>query len=474
MLSVIKAEIYAMKHIIIVGAGMGGLSAAINLYQKGFKVTLVEASDQLGGLARSEQFGDTQFDAGPYILLDQPGLQWAYNKLGYSLENELELHKLTNIYTVNEDVTFYDGLEKTIAHFEKKWPTQGEKYRNFVLDTAKIHTALSPHTYTSKPTPWDIIKTGKLSLIPFLVSSLGGVLARYSLHVDLQKAIGIWTQVAAQTIAKAPAPMALVPSLMHGQGAYYPIGGMGTIPQSLANKAIELGVTIHTNTQLTRVVHSNKKITAIETNNRGTIPCDVLMSNMSALAMYELIPEAIPKKYTQYLQNLPLQSPGIAAYLQVKTKKNANSSYLTFNTKHPMLKSIAFVNPGVVLGTKEYHQARLVAPLDYNDAKRMTDTEQVKLLDDIINSMWWKEDIEDFKVLYKRTSNDWGKKYNLYKNSMNPVMTASFMRKGRMPHKSKYMDNLYFCGSSTHPGQWVSFAAISGILSSDLIAKQYG
>jgi phytoene dehydrogenase-like protein len=51
---------------------------------------------------------------------------------------------------------------------------------------------------------------------------------------------------------------------------------------------------------------------------------------------------------------------------------------------------------------------------------------------------------------------------------MNPVMTAEFMRKGRIAHKSRDVDGLYLAGSSTHPGQWVSFTAISGILSADL------
>jgi phytoene dehydrogenase-like protein len=47
---------------------------------------------------------------------------------------------------------------------------------------------------------------------------------------------------------------------------------------------------------------------------------------------------------------------------------------------------------------------------------------------------------------------------------MNPVMTARMMRQGRIAHKSPIVEGLYFAGSSTHPGQWVSFCAISGIL----------
>ena len=52
---------------------------------------------------------------------------------------------------------------------------------------------------------------------------------------------------------------------------------------------------------------------------------------------------------------------------------------------------------------------------------------------------------------------------------MNPVMTARFMRAGRLAHRSPHARGLYLAGSSTHPGQWVSFCAVSGILAADLL-----
>ncbi len=54
---------------------------------------------------------------------------------------------------------------------------------------------------------------------------------------------------------------------------------------------------------------------------------------------------------------------------------------------------------------------------------------------------------------------------------MNPVMTAKFMREGRVPHRSPDLRGLYLAGSATHPGQWVSFCAISGILAADCVRE---
>jgi phytoene dehydrogenase-like protein len=52
---------------------------------------------------------------------------------------------------------------------------------------------------------------------------------------------------------------------------------------------------------------------------------------------------------------------------------------------------------------------------------------------------------------------------------MNPVMTARLMRRGRVSHRSPWVRGLYLAGSSTHPGQWVSFCAISGVLAADCL-----
>ena len=60
---------------------------------------------------------------------------------------------------------------------------------------------------------------------------------------------------------------------------------------------------------------------------------------------------------------------------------------------------------------------------------------------------------------------------HLYRESMNPVMTARFMRSGRLAHRSPHLDKLYLAGSSTHPGQWVSFCAISGVLAADRVLE---
>jgi len=103
----------------------------------------------------------------------------------------------------------------------------------------------------------------------------------------------------------------------------------------------------------------------------------------------------------------------------------------------------------------------------HDAAERLRVKGQRDYLDQLLAENWWRDEVEDFRVLATRVPAEWGAQYNLYQDSMNPVMTAGFMRAGRLAHKSPYMRGLYLAGSSTHPGQWVSFCAISGVLAAN-------
>src|SRR5262249_22656339 len=118
--------------------------------------------------------------------------------------------------------------------------------------------------------------------------------------------------------------------------------------------------------------------------------------------------------------------------------------------------------------------ARLLGPMDYQQAQKAGAEGQLEYLERLLRERWWQEGITEFRVLEKRTPAGWGAEYFLARDSMNPVMTAKFMRQGRLAHRSPDLSGLYLAGSATHPGQWVSFSAISGILAADCALEDLG
>ncbi|TGE25131.1 NAD(P)/FAD-dependent oxidoreductase [Hymenobacter aquaticus] len=461
--------------ILIIGAGIGGLSAAIRLARLGYPVRLLEAREQGGGLASGFTLQGFSFDSGPYILLDQPGLAWAFQQLSIPPE-ALPLRPIEAVYHVLQEdgsTTAFDrSLAATAARFDTQHPGSGARYADFVDRTFRIHQIMKPLTFTNHPTPLAVLRAGGWRHVPFLLSSLGAVLERAALPLPVRKGISIWTHIAGQPVREAPSPMAFVPGLFHHVGSFYPVGGMRAIPELLEKTAREAGVVISYGTKVARIHTSKGAVTGVATTVGEVVPAAAIISNAAGIGTYtELVRDIAPKE-KQKLEALPLQSPGVCVYLAVRGLNPPY--YIRFKLRGTGC--TAFVQPGLLapeLAQDGWYPARLIAPLDHATAAALGPDGQRELMDELLVDPWWQENVAEYRVLHRRTTFEWGREFTLYHDSMNPVMTAKFMRQGRLAHRSPLVRGLYLTGSATHPGQWVSFCAISGVLAADCLAQDF-
>lgn len=460
------------NQIIIIGAGMGGISAALRLRQAGFEVLVIEARKDAGGLASGETIEGFTFDVGPYILLDRPGLEWVFQSLNLDLSSLLTLLPLDPVYEVHfQDHTrlqFHHDIHQTIESFEALWPGSGRPYQKFVESMQQIHHALRPALYAPRLGIWDLLRSGLWKQAPFVSRSLHSILKSTQLPQKICDAISIWTHVAGQTPLKAPSPMAFVPALIHTEGAYSLKEGIRGIPQVLTLAAKNAGVQFRFQSLVKQICCEQGQVTAVELEGGEQLPCSSVVSNAHGLNTYlNLLPE-ISKRVQRKLKKLPLQSPGICLYLAVQKKEK--TPYLRFLLPGKEELCRLFVLPE---SDSEWVPARLIAPMSYAQTKMQKETEQLTFAEKIIEESWWKSAVSQFKLLKTRLPHHWGAEYQLYQNSMNPVMTSQSVRFGRMPHRSPYVRGLYLAGSATDPGQWVSFCGISGILAADCIKKDF-
>src|SRR5262245_53615879 len=119
------------KTVVVIGAGVGGLTASIRLARLGYRVIVAEARRRPGGLASGFTVEGFAFDAGPYILLDRPGLEWAFRAVGLELEEHVALRRIEDVYEVESPsarVRFHADLDETAAGLEAVWPGSGRRY----------------------------------------------------------------------------------------------------------------------------------------------------------------------------------------------------------------------------------------------------------------------------------------------------------------------------------------------------------
>ncbi len=465
------------KNVVVIGAGMGGLTAALRLAREGCHVQVLEARAEAGGLASGNVYEGFSFDAGPYILLDRPGLQWAFESVGLKLDEHIELRAIDHVYSVSSPgsptVNIYSSDAKTAAEMEQTWPGSGERYLGFVRKTGAIEASLRPLLYGSAPGPTSLVGGGRWRHSGFLLRSLQSVLRGSRLPQPVVDALSIWTHVAGQRPEEAPSPLAFVPALVHSVGCFYPKEGIRAIPAVLAKAAVAAGVEFHYRTMAKRICTKDGRVNAVETSTGEVFAADAVVSDCGIATYLELI-DAKESASRERCEKLPLQSPGVCAYLAVKGKMEP--PYLRFLLPGENERCRLLIRPGVMNPedkSGDWYPARLLGPMDHAKAQRMGATGQGEYLEKLLEEKWWREGIDEYRVLARRTPAEWGAEYSLARDSMNPVMTAKFMREGRLAHRSPDVRGLYLAGSATHPGQWVSFCAISGVLAADCVRKDF-
>lgn len=465
------------RRVVVIGAGMGGLAAAIRLARLGFRARVIEARADAGGLAAGFSAGGFPFDAGPYILLDRPGLEWAFRTLGLELSEQVALRRVEDVYEVSSGggptVRIHADLDATAAGLERAWPGSGRRYASFVASMARIYDRLEPLLHASRPGLAQLVRARAWRHVPFLLRSLRSVLAGAGLPEAAADAVAIWTHVAGQEVGAAPSPMALVPALIHRVGAFYPVGGVAAVPRALARAAVAAGVEFRYRTKVLAIRTERGRACGVETDAGEFVPADAVVSNASGVGTYLELTAAVPPRARRRLQSLPLQSPGACAYLAVKGP--ARPPYLRFRRPGAGEACRLLVLPGAVAPESArdgWWPARLLAPMDHASAEHGGPAGASREhLERLLAERWWRDEFAEVRVLATRVPDDWGAEYHLYRSSMNPVMTARFMRAGRLAHRSPYVRGLYLAGASTHPGQWVSFCAISGTLAAERVRE---
>lgn len=469
-----------MSCVLIIGSGISGLTAALALRQQGYFVTVFEVGPQAGGLASGVSFAGHDFDGGPYIVLDRPGLEWAFAKMNQDLAALVPMQKIEKIYRVrasdsSKPLEFHSDLNLTSKGFDQFEAGAGRKYQTYVAQMRQRYQRLTPvqrQTHPAAAVTWaDRFKFLKTAVtqklwrdVGFLRGSLLEVLS--DVPEFLWPGIAIWTRIAGQKFSTAPAPMGLIPAIFHYEGCFLPSGGMRTVPEVLLGLCKKAGVEFQFGALVEKIEVAGGRATGVTLADGNFVPGDAVFSTINGVAT-RLVLRDEKGPAAEALAQLPLQSPGFCVYLLCRGKRP--DFYLNFRTDIEATK--VFVSPESVTGEGgEEWPARLIQPLVHESNEETDLYLQTQLKDRLLNEKWWQEGVTSFRVVGFRTTRGWGEDFHLYRDSMNPAMTAQFMRQGRLPYVVPGVSGLFQSGSSTHPGQWVSFAAISGILAAQTCA----
>jgi phytoene desaturase len=275
--------------IVVVGAGLAGLSAALRLRGAGRDVTVVERAAGPGGRAgRVTRHGYT-LDTGPSVFTAPELVADALAAVGEKLEERLTLLPLATTYRAQ----FADGSELDVHADPDAFaaevartcgPAEADALRRYLADLAELYRLqLSTFIDRNLDSPLDLLGPELVAL------ARRGGFGRLSRHVErsfaddrLRRLFSFQALYAGVSPFRAIAAYAVIAQLDIGAGVWHPVGGIGAVPRALADAAADAGVAFRYGTAVEELQVSGRRVTGVRLDDGERLPADAVVVTTDA------------------------------------------------------------------------------------------------------------------------------------------------------------------------------------------------
>ncbi|GAA4799280.1 phytoene desaturase family protein [Streptomyces ziwulingensis] len=282
-------------HVVVVGAGLAGLSAALHLLGAGRRVTVVEREALPGGRAGRLDRGGYRIDTGPTVLTMPELADEAFAAVGERLRDRVELLPLHPAYRA----CFADGsaldvhtdaaaMEAEVERFAGAREALGyRRLRTWLTKLYAVQMRRFIDTNFDSPlgllTP-DLARLAALGGFSTLDARIGGFLR----DERLKRVFSFQSLYAGVAPARALAAYAVIAYMDTVAGVWFPRGGMHALPRAMAAAAEKAGAQLRLGHDVTRLERSGDRITAVVTAD-ARIPCDAVVLTPDLPVVHRLL-----------------------------------------------------------------------------------------------------------------------------------------------------------------------------------------
>ena len=280
-----------MNNALVIGGGFGGIAAALRLRAKGYRVTLIDKGDQLGGRAQVFKRNGFVFDAGPTVitapfLFDE--LFALFNKKTADYINIVPVEPWYRFYYDDGSIFNYGGtLQDTLDEIEKISPQDKAGYRKLL----KTSEAIFDVGFTQlAEKPFHRLTT-MLKQIPHLLrlksyKTVWQLIAGHLKHEKLRQAFSIQPLLVGGNPFATTSIYNLIHFLERKWGIHFAMGGTGAVVKGLEKLMREQDIDIRLNQTVERIITKNQKIVGVELESGETLGCDLAVSNVDPTHLY--------------------------------------------------------------------------------------------------------------------------------------------------------------------------------------------
>jgi phytoene desaturase len=485
---------------IVIGAGVGGLTAATHLARNGLQVTVLEKNARPGG--RCDQFTREghRFDTGPTLFVMPLLYESEFRALGAPMQERLDLQRVDPTYHLVFDdgsrlalTSDMNSMQEQLESIQpgsfqglQRYLQEGERHYQLALDKLVTRDF-------RKATDFFDIRNAPLAftLKPFLNHYRH--MSAFFDETRLKNAFTFQDMYMGLSPFEAPATFSMMPYSELAHGVWYPRGGMYRIAEVLAERAREAGVKFLFNSAVKQIAVNATHARGVQLADGSRLDADVILANADLPYVYQsLLPE---DGMVKALSRKQFSCSVISFFWGVDKRYEALGPHTLFladdyreNFESIIRDQGLAANPSLYI----HAPARLDAAMAPSGEDTLTATVPVSHICKNGRQNWNALRDEARRQVFRRlqslgitdleahikfeevfTPPAWAKRYNLVKGSTHGLShRLTQMAYFRPSNRHARYRNIYFVGASTHPGTGIPTAMVSGRLVSERIKDE--
>ncbi|MBN1812421.1 MAG: phytoene desaturase [Anaerolineae bacterium] len=312
--------------VVVIGAGIGGLSAAIHLAAAGQRVVVFEKNSAVGGKMRHVQAGGFEWLTGPSVITMRHVFEDLFATAGRRLEDYLTLVPMEPqtryFYPDGTVLDISREIDRTLEQIAALNERDVEGYLSYLTYVARLHRITGPLFIYSDPPTWrDVFRISPRDVRQVDVwRTMDRSIRQYVRSPHLQQLLGRYATYTGASPYEASAAFNVVAHVELNGGVWYVKGGVYGIARALEKLARELGVEIHTDCPVARIEVDGGQARGVVLGSGERQAARAVVANVDVTTVYEqLLPrEAVDPRRLARLANAERSCSGFVLALGVE------------------------------------------------------------------------------------------------------------------------------------------------------------
>ena len=491
------------RTVTIIGAGPGGLAAAMLLARAGCRVRVLEKLAVPGGRTSSiTTESGFRFDLGPTFFLYPRVLDDIFRDCGRDLRQEVEMVRLDPQYRLvfgsGGELLATPDVARMEAEVARLSPADAGSFTRFMTSNRDKFERFAPFLEQPFQSWRDLASPDLLKLMPILKPwrSLDAELGRFFSDERIRLAFTFQSKYLGMSPFRCPSLFSILSFLEYEHGVFHPIGGCGAVSAAMARIATEMGVEIHYEEPVEALEFAGRRIVAARTA-RSTYAADATVINADfARSMTRLVPDRLRRRWNDrriasrrfscstFMLYLGLDGryddiPHHNIYLSADYRDNlADIERRRMLSRDPSMyvQNASVTDP--TLAPRGMSTLYLLIPVTHRhpniDWRREAAGYREVALDQL--ERFGIEGIRE-RIRFEKmiTPDDWQDDYEIYRGAtFNLSHDLGQMLHMRPHNRYEDIDGMYLVGGGTHPGSGLPVIYSSARITTDLLLGDLG